>query len=71
MEGDLTWGGKHTIHCTDDVLQNWASETCIILLTSVNLINVIKKEIYKGYKRIREMKSIVKNKQNVLKPEKI
>ena len=20
MEGDLTWGGEHTIHCTNDVL---------------------------------------------------
>ena len=22
MEGDLTWGGEHTIQYTDDVLQN-------------------------------------------------
>ena len=44
MEGDLTWGGEHTIHYTDDVLQNYASETYIILLTNVTPINSIKKE---------------------------
>ena len=34
MEGDLTWGGEHTIQYTDDVLQNYTSETYIILLTN-------------------------------------
>ena len=32
MEGDLTWGGEHTILYLYDVLWNCASETCIILL---------------------------------------
>ena len=31
MEGDLTWGGEHTVQCTGDVLQNCAPDTCIIL----------------------------------------
>ena len=31
--GDLTWGGEHTIQCTDGVLWNCTPETCIILLT--------------------------------------
>ena len=42
MDRDLTWDGKHTIQCTDDVLWNYAPETCIILLTSVTQINSIK-----------------------------
>ena len=29
VEGDLTWGGEHTIQYTDDVLQNCAPETYI------------------------------------------
>ena len=41
MEGDFTWGGEHTIQCTDDALQNGTPETYIILLTNVNLINSI------------------------------
>ena len=49
MEGDLTWGGKHTIQYTDDVLQNCTPETYIILLIDVNPdIQVFKK---KGYIR--------------------
>ena len=44
---DLTWGGEHTIQCTDDVLQNCAPETCIILLTSVTPINSIKRKMKK------------------------
>ena len=43
IEGDLTWGGEHTIQYTDDVLQNCTPETYIILLTNVTLINSIKK----------------------------
>ena len=42
MEGDLTWGGEHTVQCTDDVLWKCAAETCITLLTSVTQINSIK-----------------------------
>ena len=43
MEGDLTWGSEHTMQCTDDVLWNCAPETCIILLTNVTTINLIKR----------------------------
>ena len=39
MEGDLTWGGEHTIQYADDVLQNYIHETYIILLTNVTPIN--------------------------------
>ena len=42
MEGDVTWGGDHTIQCTDGVLQNCTAETYIILLTQVTPINSIK-----------------------------
>ena len=45
MYGDLTWGGEHTIQCTDDVLWNCAPETCVILLTSVTPIHAIKGKI--------------------------
>ena len=38
-EGALTWGGKHTIQHTDDVLWNCTPETNIMLLTSVTPIN--------------------------------
>ena len=41
MEGDLTWGGEHTVQSTDDVLQNCTSETYIILLTDIIPINSI------------------------------
>ena len=27
MEGDFTWGGKLTIQCTDDAIQNYIPET--------------------------------------------
>ena len=40
----LALGGGRTVQCTDDVLQNSAPETCIILLTSVTPINSIKKK---------------------------
>ena len=43
MEGDLTWGGEHTIQYTDDVLQNCKPDTYIILLTSITLINSMSK----------------------------
>ena len=42
MEGAWTWGGKHTKQHIDHVLQNCTLETCMILLTSVIPINVIK-----------------------------
>ena len=32
MEGDLTWGGEHTIQNTDDVVQNFTPESYIIVL---------------------------------------
>ena len=35
MERNITWGGKHTIQYTDDVLQIYTSEAYIILLTNV------------------------------------
>ena len=35
MEGDLTWGGEHTIQYTDIVLQNCVPETYILLLANV------------------------------------
>ena len=44
IEGDLTWGGEHTIQYTDDVLENCTPETYIILLTNVTPINSIKKK---------------------------
>ena len=45
MEGDLTWGGEHTIQYATDVLQNYTPETYIILLTNVTPINSIKIKI--------------------------
>ena len=35
MEGDLTWGGAHTIRYTDDALWNCTPESYIILLTNL------------------------------------
>ena len=32
-DGDPTWGGEHTVQCTDDVLWKCTPESCIILLT--------------------------------------
>ena len=39
MDGDLTWDAEPTIQGTEDVLQNHAPETCIILLPRVTPIN--------------------------------
>ena len=39
MEGDLSWGGEHTVQCTNDVSYNCTPETYIILLTNVTPIN--------------------------------
>ena len=44
MEGDLTWDGEYTTLCTDDVLWDRASETCVILLTSVTPIHSIQRK---------------------------
>ena len=41
MEGDLVWGGEHTIQYTDDVLQNCTPEPYITLLTNITPINSI------------------------------
>ena len=41
-KGDLALGGDRTIQYTDDVLWNSTSETCIIVLTNVTLINSTK-----------------------------
>ena len=43
MGVDLTWSGRQTIQCTDNV-QNCTSETYIILLTHVTPTNSIKKK---------------------------
>ena len=43
MEGDLTWGGEHTIQYTDDVLCNCKPETYVVVLTHVVPINSIKR----------------------------
>ena len=52
MEGDLTWGGEHTIQCTHDILQNCTPETYIILLTNATPINLMnKKKIVKNYRK--------------------
>ena len=48
MDGDVTWGGEHTVQCTDDVLWNCAPETCIILLVSVVPISSMKKKVNKN-----------------------
>lgn len=40
-EGDSTSGDKHTMQYTDDALQYSTLETYLILLTSVNPINLI------------------------------
>lgn len=40
----LDLGGEHAIQCTDDALQNYAPETCIIVLTGVTPINAIRRK---------------------------
>ena len=57
MDGDLTWGGEHTMQSTDDVLQNCAPESYIFLLTSVtpNKFNE-KKKRKKNLKRKNKIK---------------
>ena len=42
MDGDLSWGGEHTIQYADDVLQHGTPETYIIILTNVTPIKSIK-----------------------------
>ena len=41
MEGDLSWGGEHTIQYTGDALQNGTHETYIISLTNFTPINSV------------------------------
>ena len=43
MEGEQTLGNEHTMQYTDDVLENCTLETCIMLLTNVTPMNLIKK----------------------------
>ena len=43
-KGGLTWDGKHTMQCTNDVLWNYAPETCIIVLTSATPQNSMKRK---------------------------
>ena len=56
MEGDLTWGGEHTIQYTDDVLQKCTPESCIILLTNVTPIHSIKMMFVKIVYKMRDHK---------------
>ena len=42
MEGDLPWGGEHTIQYIEAVLQNYVPEMYLILLTNVTPIQSIK-----------------------------
>ena len=44
MDGDLTWCVEHRIQCMDGVFLSCALVICILLLTTVILINSIKKE---------------------------
>ena len=44
MDGDVTWGGEHTVRGTEDVLWNCAPETCVILSTSVTPSKFSKKK---------------------------
>ena len=53
MDRDLSWGGEHTVLCTDDVWWSCALETYIILLTGVIPINSIKRK-NKKIKNINE-----------------
>ena len=43
MEGDLTWGGEHTMQYTGDVLWRCTPQTYIIVLTNATPVNSIKK----------------------------
>ena len=54
---DLTWGGKHTIQYTNEVLQNRVPETYIILPTNVTPINLIKKK-FKINKHLKSLDTI-------------
>ena len=46
-EGDLTWGTEYRIQHTGDVLDSFAAETYIILLTNVTPINWTKNKTVK------------------------
>ena len=56
MDRDLTWDGDDTIQRTDDVQQNCAPKTCIILLTSVTPINSDKTLLWKNSKYSKNVK---------------
>ena len=45
MDGDLSWGGEHTIQYADDVLQHGTPETYIIILTNVTTVNAVKNKM--------------------------
>ena len=60
MEEDLTLGGEHPLHYTDDVLQDCTLETYIILLTNVTLINLIKIHSTKNKITINHLKILRK-----------
>lgn len=34
MEGDLVWGGEQIVQYTNDVLQIYTPETCVVILTN-------------------------------------
>ena len=69
MNRDFTFGGECIIQCTNDVLQNCAPETCIILLTSVIPKYSIKRKINTrkrekkvlGFPTIKKMLNKTKN----------
>ena len=63
MDRHSTWGGEHTVPCTDDVLWNCAPETYIILLTRVTLINSIKGTKRKKCKGPRIARTILRKKK--------
>ena len=52
VQGDLPWGGEHTIQYTDDVLYNRTPETYIILLTDVTPTNSYKKFFLKDFQKV-------------------
>ena len=61
MEGDLAWGGEHTIQCVN-VLQNCTPETYVILLTNatpISSIKVLKRTLWKKTIRVWDKFNIV------------
>ena len=65
-DGDLTWHGEHRIQCMDGVFLSCALVICIILLTTVILINSMNKEIKnKISKQNRNILMNIRNKRIV------